>query len=56
MACCEIIAVQKGRALKKTLHSLEERHNGKCAGSVAKTSGLKTFQNLGPMLIFRVPH
>lgn len=38
MACPELIPFQKGRAVKKSLDSLEEENNGKCTGSVAKTS------------------
>lgn len=34
--CHEIIPFLKGRALKKSLDSLEEE-NGKCTGPVAKT-------------------
>jgi len=34
----KIVPFQKGRAFKKSLDSLEEKNNGKCTGSVAKTS------------------
>lgn len=38
MACPKIIPFQKGRALKKSLGSIEEENTEKCTGSVAKTS------------------
>lgn len=38
MACPKAVPFQKGRALRKALDSLEEENNGKCTGSVAKTS------------------
>lgn len=37
MACPKIVPFQKGRAFRKSLDSLEEKNNGKCTGSVAKT-------------------
>lgn len=53
--CPKIVPLQKGRALKKPHDSLEEENNGKCTGSVAKTSRAeKKCQNCKLMLILRV--
>lgn len=57
MACPKAVPFQKGRALRKALDSLEEENNGKCTGSVAKTSRTeKKCQHHNLMLILRVLH
>lgn len=45
--CHEIIPFLKGRALKKSLDSVEEE-NGKCTGSVAKTSRTENISKSQP--------